>query len=330
MTTACTWTPEQVFELYRQPFMDLLYQAHGVHRQHFNPNEIQASTLVNIQSGGCPEDCKWCAQSVHHHAKIDLYPLMKTEEVLQQAQKAKTEGATRLCLGAAWRTPTQRQLKQVKEMVQSIKTLGLETCVTLGQLSLEQANELKEAGLDYYNHNLETSPEYFAKMTTTRTYEGRLKTLAHVQQAGIQTCCGGIVGMGETLEDQLSLLANLANLSPYPNSVPINYLTSVAGTPLESNAATPFDVIAYIRLIATARILMPKAYIRLSCGRERLSDAEQALAFFAGANSFFLGDKLLTVPNRDSNSDQDLLDRLGMRYDTPTPRIPVKVHVHEV
>lgn len=327
MTHTPTWSLQQVFDLYQLPLMDLLFKAQTIHRQHFNPNEIQASTLVNIQQGGCPEDCKWCAQSVHHNTKIDVYPLMKTDEVFHKAKQAKAMGASRVCLGAAWRKPTASQLGKVKEMIATIKSLDLEACVTLGQLSIEQAHDLKDAGLDYYNHNLESSPEYFAKMTTTRHYEDRLKTIHNVQTAGLKTCCGGIVGMGESIEDQMTLLMNLANLSPQPKSVPINNLTSVAGTPLEQQNQKPIGDINFIRLIAIARIMMPQSYIRLSCGRERLSDAAQALAFFAGGNSFFLGEKLLTVNNRDQIADKALLKSLGMQFDNQTTYIPTQVCV---
>lgn len=329
MTEQPLFTVNQVLEIYQKPLNDLIFQAQTIHRENFDPNEIQACSLVNIQSGGCPEDCKWCAQSVHHHAKIKLYPLMKTESVLEKARAAKAMGATRVCLGAAWRKPSSSQLGHVKTMIHEIKSLGLETCVTLGQLSQDQATDLKEAGLDYYNHNLETSPEHFSKMTSTRSYEGRLKTIEHVQESGLKVCSGGIVGMGESLIDQITLLANLANLKPQPKSVPINYLTSVEGTPLADLANKPMDEIGYIRLIAVARIILPKSYIRLSCGRERLSNSAQALAFLAGANSYFLGDTLLTVKNANINEDKALLKQLGMRYSGEPQSIPSKVCIHE-
>lgn len=318
-------TENDVTELFECPFMILLDKAHQTHKKHFDPNEIQASSLVNIQSGGCPEDCQWCAQSAHHKAKIKLYPLMKTQAVIEQARHAKKMGASRICLGAAWRNPTASQLSKVNEMIQAIKALGLETCVTLGQVSQAQAKELKSAGLDYYNHNLETSPEHFAKMTTTRTYQSRLDTINHVQQADLKVCCGGIIGMGESRKDQIQLLTNLANLKPQPKSVPINYLTSVENTPLENLKQQPFDEIEYIKLIAIARILMPKSYIRLSCGRERLSQSGQALAFFAGANSFFVGNELLTVTNANPDDDKQLLAKLDMRYSKAPNQISCRV-----
>jgi len=325
-----TWKLESALALYQRPFQDLIFEAQTIHREHFNPNEIQASTLVNIQQGGCPEDCKWCSQSIHNDTKIKLYPLMKKKDVLEKAILAQKRGASRICLGAAWRNPTKRQLASVGEMVQDIKALGLETCVTLGQLSIEQAKTLKEHGLDYYNHNLESSPEHFEKMTTTRKYEDRLKTLRNAQQAKLKLCSGGIVGMGETLEDQITLLVNLANLQPQPQSVPINQLIPTPGT-LTRDDVSAVDEIIYVRLIAIARIMMPKSYIRLSAGREALSEATQTLAFLAGANSFFLGEKLLTLKNKTIEEDNILLKKLGMYFDQAkmTQNIPTKVCTHE-
>lgn len=324
------WTLKDALALYRRPFQDLIFEAQTVHRKHFNPNEIQASTLVNIQQGGCPEDCKWCSQSIHNDTKIKLYPLMKKKDVLDKAILAKQRGASRICLGAAWRSPTKRQLESVGQMVQAIKALGLETCVTLGQLTVEQAKTLKAHGLDYYNHNLESSPEHFKKMTTTRKYEDRLKTLHNAQQAKLKLCSGGIVGMGETLEDQITLLVNLANLQPQPQSVPINQLIPTEGT-LTKDEASPVDHIIYVRLIAIARIMMPRSYIRLSAGRHALSETAQTLAFLAGANSFFLGEKLLTLQNKTIEQDNTLLKKLGMHFDQvqSTPNIPTEVCVHE-
>tara|TARA_R110002110_G_scaffold415839_1_gene657372 strand:- start:2608 stop:3636 length:1029 start_codon:yes stop_codon:yes gene_type:complete len=315
-TLESKWQLKDAIALYQQPFQDLIFKAQTTHRQNFNPNEIQASTLVNIQQGGCPEDCKWCSQSIHNDTKIKLYPLMKKTEVLTKAKLAKQRGASRICLGAAWRNPSRTQLATVSDMVKDIKALGLETCVTLGQLTIEQAKTLKSNGLDYYNHNLESSPEHFAKMTTTRKYEDRLKTLQNAQQADLKLCSGGIVGMGETRDDQIALLVNLANLSPQPQSVPINQLIPIPGTPM-AHDTDPVDEISYVRLIAIARIMMPKAYIRLSAGREALSETTQTLAFLAGANSFFLGEKLLTTNNRDFEQDQLLLSKLGMQFDSP-------------
>lgn len=328
-TNHLLWDIDKARALYQKPFIDLIYQAQSIHRDNFNTQEIQGSTLVNIQQGGCPEDCKWCAQSAHHNNKIELYPLMKQADVLEKAKIAKANGATRVCLGAAWRKPTQRQLQSVSDMVAGIKALGLETCVTLGKLSVEDAKTLKANGLDYYNHNLETSPEHFAKVTTTRKYEERVKTLHNAQAAKLKLCSGGIIGMGETLADQLSLLVNLANLNPQPESVPINQLLPVPGTPMY-NTTEPVDEISYIRLVAIARIMMPKAYVRLSAGREKLSESTQALAFLAGANSFFLGEKLLTLNNRDIAADKLLLKKLGMRFDQKTLEgsIPTEICTH--
>lgn len=329
-TLETKWTLKDALSLYERPFQDLIFEAQTIHRQHFTPNEVQASTLVNIQQGGCPEDCKWCSQSIHNDTKIKLYPLMKKADVINKAKLAKQRGASRVCLGAAWRKPSQKQLANVSDMVKDIKSLGLETCVTLGQLTHEQAKMLKSSGLDYYNHNLESSPEHFEKMTTTRKYEDRLKTLRNAQKADLKLCSGGIVGMGETLNDQITLLVNLANLSPQPQSVPINQLIPVPGTPMAGEIA-PVDEISYVRLIAIARIMMPEAYIRLSAGREALSESTQTLAFLAGANSFFLGEKLLTLNNRDFEQDKMLLNKLGMQFDNLTTAqeqpIPTKTNV---
>jgi len=272
---------------------------------------VQLSTLLSIKTGGCPEDCAYCPQSAHHDTAVDADKLMPLNEVLEAAQTAKSHGATRFCMGAAWRNPKQHQLEQVAEMVRGVKALGLETCVTLGMLKGEQAQTLKEAGLDYYNHNLDTSPEFYGQIISTRTYQDRLDTLEHVRDAGINVCCGGIVGMGESRRERAGLIAQLANLDPYPESVPINNLVQVAGTPLAGTA--PLDPFEFVRTIAVARITMPRAMVRLSAGRETMDEALQALCFAAGANSIFYGERLLTTGNPQAEADRALLQRLGIR-----------------
>jgi len=305
------WSIEAAISLIQQPFNDLLLQAQTAHRAHFNPNEIQLSTLLNIKSGGCPEDCGYCPQSARYDTGVTATPLMSVDAVLASALQAKAAGATRFCMGAAWRAPKDREVAQVAELVAAVKGIGMETCVTLGMLKPSQAESLKSAGLDYYNHNLDTSPEHYGDVITTRTYRDRLDTLDAVRDAGINVCCGGIVGLGESVRDRAGLLCQLANLPTPPESVPINQLVRVEGTPLANEAAVDcFDV---IRTIAAARIMMPTSFVRLSAGRKELGEAGQALAFFAGANSIFYGEQLLTTPNPQQNEDQDLFARLGIK-----------------
>jgi len=308
---ARAWPLEQVQTLFDLPFADLLYRAQQVHRQHFDPNRVQLSTLLSIKTGGCSEDCAYCSQSSHHDSHLKAGKLLEVEEVIAAARAAKAAGAGRFCMGAAWRSPQQRHLAALTQMVREVKALGLETCMTLGMLEPEQARELKDAGLDYYNHNLDTDPEFYGHIITTRVYQDRLDTLRNVRDAGIKVCCGGILGMGESRRHRAGLIAQLANLEPYPESVPINQLVPIEGTPLANMA--PLDPIEFIRTIAVARITMPRAMVRLSAGREHMGDATQALAFLAGANSIFYGDRLLTTCNAQTRQDRDLLDRLGMR-----------------
>jgi biotin synthase len=288
----------------------LLLQAQQVHRQHFDPNTVQLSTLLSIKTGGCAEDCGYCPQAARYHTGIDNEPLQAVEEVVEAARAARSQGATRFCMGAAWRGPKQRDLDQVIAMVRAVHALGLETCVTLGMLKAGQAEQLKAAGLDYYNHNLDTAPEFYGDIISTRTQDDRLDTLAKVRDAGIHVCCGGIVGMGEDRSVRAGLIAQLANLDPYPDSVPINHLVQVEGTPLQGTP--PLDLLEFVRTIACARITMPRAMVRLSAGREAMSEGIQALCFFAGANSIFYGDKLLTTGNPAAQRDRALLKRLGI------------------
>ncbi len=305
------WQRNEIAELFQRPFADLLFSAQQVHRQHFDPNAVQVSTLLSIKTGKCPEDCAYCPQSVRFDTELQPEPLMPLDEVISAAERAKQNGASRFCMGAAWRSPKDRDLDQVVEMVEAVKDLGLETCLTLGMLNEGQAKRLKDAGLDYYNHNLDTSPEFYNDIITTRTYEDRLNTLQHVRSAGINVCCGGILGMGESREDRVGLIQELANQQPHPESVPINMLVRVQGTPLES--IDNFDPIEFVRTIAVARILMPTSYVRLSAGREEMSDEMQALCFLAGANSIFYGDKLLTTPNPAADHDKVLFGKLGIQ-----------------
>jgi len=309
-----TWTPAQVQALYELPFNDLLFRAHQTHRQHFDANEVQLSTLLSIKTGGCPEDCAYCPQSAHHDVGLPANKLMAVDEVLAAARAAQEQGATRFCMGAAWRSPKDRDLEAVGAMVSGVKALGLETCVTLGMLESHQAAQLKDAGLDYYNHNLDTSPEFYGHIIGTRDYQDRLDTLAHVRSAGISVCCGGIVGMGESRADRAGLIAQLASLDPAPESVPINNLVQVPGTPLEGTP--PIDPFEFVRTIAVARVTMPRSMVRLSAGREQMDEALQALCFFAGANSIFYGDRLLTTSNPQAERDRALLGRLGLRVAT--------------
>ncbi len=304
------WGLSEIESLLAQPFNDLLFQAASIHRSHFDPNRVQVSTLLSIKTGACPEDCGYCPQSAHHDTELERERLLPVEEVIEAAEQAKAGGATRFCMGAAWRNPTDRNLDRVIEMIRAVRGLGLETCVTLGMLEQRQAERLKNAGLDYYNHNLDTSPEFYGEIITTRDYRDRLETLEHVREAGIHVCSGGILGMGEDRRDRASLLRQLANLPRHPESVPINNLVQVEGTPLHG---TPeLDPIEFVRTVATARILMPRSYVRLSAGRTEMRDETQALCFLAGANSIFYGDKLLTTPNPQVGSDRALFDRLGI------------------
>lgn len=304
------WTRPEVQALFDLPFNDLLFQAHSVHRQNFNPNEVQISTLCSVKTGACPEDCAYCPQSARYDTGLEREKLMAVEKVLEEAKAAKAGGATRFCMGAAWRSPKAKDMPYVLDMVKEVKALGMETCMTLGMLSEGQAQELSNAGLDYYNHNLDTSPEYYGDIITTRTYEDRLNTLGNVRGAGMKVCSGGIVGMGEGQKDRVGLLLQLANMPAQPESVPINMLVKVAGTPLdEVDDLDPFE---FIRTIAVARILMAKSHVRLSAGREEMNEQMQAMAFFAGANSIFYGEKLLTTANPTKNKDMALLNRLGI------------------
>ncbi len=309
------WTREQALSLFALPFNDLMFRAQQVHRQHFNANQVQLSTLLSIKTGACPEDCKYCPQSAHYDTGLDREKLMEVERVIEAAKEARASGASRFCMGAAWRSPGERDMPAVLHMVREVKALGLETCMTLGMLDAGKARRLAEAGLDYYNHNLDTSPEFYGEIITTRTYQDRLETLDHVRQAGMKVCAGGIVGMGEGQKDRAGLLVQLANLPVQPESVPINMLVKVAGTPLESQEdLDPFD---FIRTIAVARIMMPASHVRLSAGREEMNDQMQALAFMAGANSIFYCEKLLTTANPKANQDMELFRRLGI---TPEQR----------
>lgn len=321
------WSRREVEALFALPFNDLLFQAQTVHRRYFDPNQVQVSTLLSIKTGACPEDCAYCPQSTRYDTGLEVEKLMEVEKVLAQARLARESGATRFCMGAAWRSPKQRDMPHVVAMVKGVRELGLESCMTLGMLTEEQARELGEAGLDYYNHNLDTSPEFYGDVITTRTYQDRLETLGHVREAGMKVCSGGIVGMGEQQGDRAGLLQQLANLPQHPESVPINMLVRVKGTPLaEEEDLDPFE---FIRTIAVARIMMPASHVRLSAGREEMNEQMHALAYFAGANSIFYGEKLLTTPNPRANSDMALFARLGIAPEqrqverapaTPDPR----------
>ncbi|MEF3193520.1 MAG: biotin synthase BioB [Halothiobacillaceae bacterium] len=305
------WHCEEILALFDLPFNDLLHQAQSVHRKHFDPNTVQLSTLLSIKTGACPEDCAYCPQSAKYDTGLEKERLLPLDEVVEAAKAARAKGATRFCMGAAWRNPTDKNLEAVEAMVRAVKDLGMETCVTLGMLTAEQAQRLKQAGLDYYNHNLDTSPEFYGTIISTRTYNDRLDTLKHVREAGLNVCSGGIIGMGESRRDRAGLLQQLANMPKHPESVPINNLVQVEGTPLHG---TPkLDPLEFVRTVAVARILMPKSYVRLSAGRTEMSDELQALCFHAGANSIFFGGKLLTTDNPDENHDQDLFRRLGLR-----------------
>ncbi len=304
------WSVAEIEKLLDLPFNDLLYRAQAVHRQHHEANAVQLSTLVSVKTGGCSEDCGYCPQAARYHTGLENQGMLPLEEVVEAAAAAKARGASRFCMGAAWRGPKQRDLNQVIQMVSAVKALGMETCATLGMLKPGQAEQLKDAGLDYYNHNLDTSPEFYDEIITTRDYEDRLDTLGKVRSAGINVCCGGIVGMGESRQIRAGLIAQLANLNPYPESVPINHLVQVKGTPLFGTDV--LDPLEFVRTIAAARITMPKAMVRLSAGRKEMPEAVQALCFLAGANSIFYGDKLLTTGNPEAEQDKKLLGKLGL------------------
>ncbi|EGN75843.1 biotin synthetase [Idiomarina sp. A28L] len=315
------WQRAEIQALFDLPLNDLLFQAQSIHRQHFNPNEVQVSTLLSIKTGACPEDCKYCPQSARYDTGLEKEQLMEVERVLQQAERALETGATRFCMGAAWRDPKARDMAKIQAMVKGVRALGLETCMTLGMLSDEQASALAEAGLDYYNHNLDTSPEYYGEVITTRSYQDRLDTISNVRKAGMKVCSGGIVGMGEEQSDRIGLLQQLANMPLPPESVPINQLVKVAGTPFES--IDDMDSFEFVRCIAVARILMPKSHVRLSAGRETMNDELQAMCFFAGANSIFYGEKLLTTANPVADADQKLFARLGLKPEQKKAQKPL-------
>lgn len=305
------WHTESVQTLLDMPFNDLIFKAQEVHRQYHDANTVQLSTLISVKTGGCPEDCGYCPQAARYHTGVENQATLSVESVVTAAAAAKEQGATRFCMGAAWRGPKQRDIEIVSEMISAVKALGMETCATLGMLKPGQAKQLGDAGLDYYNHNLDTSPDYYDAIISTREYQHRLDTLQQVREAGINVCCGGIVGMGETRETRAGLIAQLANLDPYPESVPINHLVQVEGTPLYGTAK--LDPLEFVRTIAAARVTMPKAMVRLSAGRREMSEAVQSLCFLAGANSIFYGDKLLTTGNPEVEQDQALLNKLGMQ-----------------
>lgn len=316
------WHLQNAQEHYALPFNTLLFEAQHIHRQHFDPNQVQVSTLLSIKTGACPEDCKYCPQSARYNTNLTPEALLEIEDVLTRAKQAKESGASRFCMGAAWRNPRDRDMPKLLRMIQGVKALGLETCMTLGMLNEQQAQCLADAGLDFYNHNLDTSEAFYPSIISTRSYDDRLNTLNVVRKAGMKVCSGGILGMGEHLSDRLNLLVTLANLNPAPESVPINNLVKVAGTPLESiEEMDPFD---FIRTIAVARILMPTSFIRLSAGREQMSEQTQALCFMAGANSIFYGDKLLTTGNPDTHADQQLFEKLGITPLPMTEKTPIQ------
>lgn len=305
------WTVDDIAVLFDMPFNDLLFEAQTIHRKNFDANAVQVSTLLSIKTGKCSEDCGYCPQSARYDTELENEPLMPLDEVIAAAKVAKENGSSRFCMGAAWRSPKDKDLGPVIKMVKEVKAMGMETCVTLGMLTDNQTKELKEAGLDYYNHNLDTSPEYYGEVITTRTYQDRLDTIQRVRNAGMNVCCGGIVGMGESRRDRIGLFQELANQQQHPESVPINMLVRVSGTPMENG--DDLDPLEFIRSVAVARVMMPKSYVRLSAGREKMSDEMQAMCFFAGANSIFYGDKLLTTPNPETNDDMQLFERLGIK-----------------
>lgn len=304
------WSQSAITNIYNQPFNDLIYQAHTIHRKNHEANKLQIAKLLSIKTGACPEDCNYCSQSGHFKTNIEKEKLMTVDAVLAKAQEAKEQGAKRFCMGAAWRSPPVRALPELQQMIKQVKALGLETCMTLGMLSLEDASTLKEAGLDYYNHNIDTSPSYYEKIITTRKFNDRLTTLANLREVGVKLCCGGIVGLGETKEDRIEFLSVLANLAPHPESVPINCLIPVPGTPMANTP--PLEGFELVRTVATARILMPTSVVRLTAGRSAMTDELQALCYFSGANSVFIGDKLLTEENPDCNADLTLFNKLGL------------------
>ena len=311
------WNLDEIQALLDRPMNDLLFAAQTAHRAHFDPNRVQVSTLLSIKTGGCPEDCGYCSQSARNDAELERERLLPLDEVVAAARAAREQGATRFCMGAAWRNPTDNNLARVEAMIEAVNGLGMETCVTLGMLTLPQAERLRAAGLDYYNHNLDTSPEFYGQVITTRTYQDRLETLEHVRTVGLKTCSGGILGMGESRRDRASMLRQLANLPAHPESVPINLLVQVEGTPLFGvDALDPFE---FVRTVAAARILMPASYVRLSAGRSDMSDELQALCYLAGANSIFYGERLLTTPNAESASDRMLFERLGLSFEEVEP-----------
>lgn len=318
------WRVDEIRALFDLPFNDLLFRAAQVHRQHFDANEVQVSTLLSIKTGACPEDCKYCPQASRYNTGLEREKLLEVEKVVKEARRARDKGASRFCMGAAWRSPHQRDMPYVIEMIKQVKSLGLETCMTLGMLSDEQAAELAEAGLDYYNHNLDTSRSYYGEIITTRTYDDRLDTLSRVRDAGIKVCAGGIVGLGESRNDRAGLLWQLANLPTHPESVPINMLVKIKGTPLADNA--DLDPFEFVRTIAVARILMPRSFVRLSAGRQEMSDELQALCFMAGANSIFYGERLLTTDNPEANHDMQLFERLGIRPLDPREEASDEAH----
>ncbi len=311
-----TWPVEDVLALFELPFNDLMYQAQQAHRAHFDAGDIELATLLSIKTGGCEEDCGYCPQAARYDTGVEAKKILPIESVLEAAKAAKENGATRFCMGAAWRSPKERDMEKVEQMVREVKAMGLETCATLGMLEEQQAYRLKKAGLDYYNHNLDTAPEFYDNVISTREYQDRLDTLGHVRDAGLKVCCGGIVGMGESRQQRAGLIAQLANLNPYPESVPINHLVQVEGTPLHGTEV--LDPLEFVRTIAVARITMPKARVRLSAGRRELGEALQALCFLAGANSIFYGDKLLTTDNPDAQDDRALLAKLGLKARSST------------
>lgn len=313
------WTRAEIQDLYQQPFLDLVFQAQQIHRQNFSANQIQVSTLLSIKTGKCPEDCKYCSQSARYDSKLEAEKRIAVEKVIEEAKQAKASGSSRFCMGAAWRNPHERDMPYVLDMVREVKALGLETCMTLGMLNASQAERLQQAGLDYYNHNLDTSREHYPNIITTRSFDDRLATLQHVRDAGLKVCSGGIVGLGEQRADRIGLIFELATLPIHPESVPVNMLVPIEGTPLAQE--DKLDVTEWIRTIAVARIVMPKSYIRLSAGRESLTDSDQALAFMAGANSIFSGEKLLTTPNVAQGKDQQLFQKLGLTVEKPKPSI---------
>jgi biotin synthase len=304
------WTRAEAEALYRAPFNDLLFQAQSVHRRHFDPNKVQMSSLLSVKTGGCPEDCAYCGQSAHHETGLKASKLMEVSRVIEEARNAKAAGATRYCMGAAWKSPKERDLDSILAMVEGVKALGLETCMTLGKLTRADAERLKGAGLDYYNHNIDTSERYYSEIVSTRTFTERLDTIDHVREAGLKLCCGGIAGMGERDDDRVDMLITLANMEQHPESVPVNLLIPIPGTPLEG--MEPLDPLEFVRTIALARIMMPRSMVRLSAGRASMSDELQALCFFAGANSIFLGCTLLTAGNPEADKDRALFSKLGL------------------